>query len=260
MKKTVLVLALLAGIVAFVLFAYKVKKTNDEKKAALKLPPAATPPIVSGAGIAGPNNGLYDPKSGSGLAAIERRAMELQGAVNELAAIKSGLSVNADGLKNVQYIGDFIATNIATSTGGAGLELLPLILSPSQKATIKTVAELTYKGPGYWSTLERIVNALKALRVSTGVSLLPENAYNPKDLNPIRNGVVIKLIRRDAVAKGRYDTGRITDGTEKLIADLNSFAQNWLSLSDQFSTAIKEKAISDLRASGWRFIGYDAPV
>ena len=82
---------------------------------------------------------------------------------------------------------------------------------------------------------------------------------DPNQLTPLQQLVGSKV---GGITKplGGIDTGKATAGTKKLLAQFSRLGQNWLSLSDEMTKEVSEKAIQDLRASGWRFIGYDAPV
>lgn len=263
MKKAIIITVVILAILATFWLARKVKDDGADKKVAdVKLPPAATPPIVSaGSGIvAAPQSGLYSTTTGTGGAAVEKRMAEISANPTAISELRETLPVSTEIFKGVEYIAPFLLTNIAQSTAGAGVEKLPLLLTSQQRTAVKTLSELTYKGPGYWPTLERVVNACKSVLDTTGVRLLVQDMYNPKDLNNIRNYVVITLIRKDAIRNGKYDTGRLTDGTEKLVSDISTFGRSWYALSQAMQTAVKERAIADLRQSGWRFTGYDSPV
>ena len=263
MKKAIIITVVILAILATFWLARKVKDDGADKNAAdVKLPPASTPPIVSaGSGIVStPQSGLYSTATGTGGAAVEKRMAEISANPTAVSELRETLPVSTEIFNGVEYVAPFLLTNIAQSTAGAGVEKMPLLLTSQQRTAVKTLSELTYKGPGYWSTLERIVNACKSVLDTTGVRLLAPEMYNPKALDPIRNGVVITLIRKDAIRNGKYDTGRITGATEKLVSDVSRFGQNWYMLAEMMQTAVKEKAIADLRQSGWRFTGYDSPV
>lgn len=260
MKKAAVVLLLII-IAAFV--AYRWQKRIAEKAAGapkIPLPPAATPPILPGASQQpqpGTLAGLYSTDSGPGAAAIQKRVSDIKENPDAAAAIRLEVAPDTAFLSGLAYLGQKITANIGAGMAAAGLDAVPVFLDNKQTAAVSGMAALTYVPPGYWSTLERVTNSAKSVADQTGVTVLAAGMYDPKNLNPIKNDL-LTVIRPDA--KGKGAAGAATDATKKLVADVSRFAQNWLAVSSAANLAAREKAISDLRASGWRFIGYDTPL
>lgn len=278
MKRAILIFALLSILAAAGFFAYKLyqkdgsedgEKADDGKDTGPKLPPASTPPTFPVGGITAGGSGvttttapagnLYQTDAGPGGAAVAKRVAEIQGSPAALAAIRAKVDVSGGLLAGVEYVPGMIESEIAGSTGAAGLEKLPLLLTSVQRQAVAGLAGLTYSGPGYWADLKKMANSLAAVKASTGVSILPAQYMDPNQLTPLQQLVGSKV---GSITKplGGIDTGKATAGTKKLLAQFGRLGQNWLNLSDEMTKEVEEKAIQDLRASGWRFVGYDAPV
>lgn len=271
MKKTVIVLLIIAAAGALIWWL----KNNLQKIGVIKdgtgpaipstatlpivLPPTQTPPInapiLSPGGV---SSGLYQTDSGPGRAAIERRVNELIDAGFASAQATATLNPTVSLFDGVQYMAPYFLQNIAASTGAAGAENVPLILNSAQRAALSAASQLKYIGPGFWADLGRVANAAIGVRKETGVRFLGENDYDPKNLDPYKRQV---LPRYTAIKinPGQKDTGENTKGTQRLINDVSQLAKNWITLSDLAVKITREKAIQDLRQTGWRFVGYDSP-
>jgi len=255
--KKALITILVISVIAFAVYYFLPKQQKEKLFGAKKeadLPPAATPPISQG--IAAPASGLYETDSGVGKAAVEKRQREILENENSLQSVLQSVDPAATFFDGTEKAAPFFVTQVSQSTGGAGVEFVPFVLSPSKISAIESLKNLTYQGPGYWDTLKRVVNAANTVREKTGVRILAENMYNAGDLNPVRNDLVHKYIRPD---KKKDDAGAIGDGTQKLVKYLNALAANWLQIASEVQNESRQKAIQDLRQSGWRFVGYDSP-
>ena len=257
MKKTIITVAVLVAIALVGWWAYDLrrKKSAPEKKT-VPLPPVATPPIQGVTTAPGDTvGGLYLPDQGSGKAAIEKRISDIEASDLVHAEIVPALNPTANLFKGLLSLAPQIGNAVSASTGGAGAENVPFALSSAQSAAITALAGVKRDSPGYWDTLKKLVNAATAVRTTTGVAIMPDEAYNAKDLNYVRN----KFVALTEPPIGNPSGGTWTRQTEKTVADTAQFAKNWLALAENVKTAIRERAISDLRKSGWKFVGYDAP-
>lgn len=257
MKKTVLIIVLVVAVIAFAVWWKYIKPSggtkSDTKKDSTPIK-ATDPPKVPGDSA----GGLFSPDTGAGGVAVQKRMNEILQNKDAYAAAIAPVNAQDELFSGVEYIRPVLESNIAQSTGGSGIELMPLILSPSKTASVKALTDLRYLGPGYWEDLERVVNSAVSIKSNIGVRIFESTDYNPKDLNMPRQNLLM-LIRPDGIRKGKYDTGRMGDAIQKLIKDLNQFGKNWIGLNDKAKDAVKNAAVSDLRATGWKFIGFDSP-
>lgn len=268
MKGKILVIILIVVLVAVSYFAYDLWKKKGAEKDPLKtpdsatpplqpLPPAPTPPATSPT-VAAPTGGLYAVDSGAGQIAVQKREDDLRKAGFFASVAAPQLNATTALFAGTEYgLQNYLLPNIAASTSAAGAERVPLDLTGQQRTAVKAFADLKYIGPGFWADVLNICNAAINLRSQTGVRIFGENGYNTKDLNYYKYEVIPFMA---GLRGGTNDTGKNTKGTQYLIKDLARFGQNWLGLSDAANKMLKEQAVQDLRASGWRFVGYDAPV
>ena len=173
MKRAIIVFALLSILAVAGFFAYKLyaksgsdddEKTDSGKGGGPKLPPASTPPTFppaggitaggSGVTTTAPVASLYATDSGPGGAAVAMRVAEIQGNPAALAAIRAKVDVAGGLLAGVEYVPGMVESEIAGSTGAAGLEKMPLLLTSVQRQAVAGLAGLTYSGPGYWADLK----------------------------------------------------------------------------------------------------------
>lgn len=265
MKQFLITIAVLIAVALLGWGAHSLYKKDGEKDGDDKTPDSATPPIVplppapppptpTVSGPTSPVGGLYNIDSGAGLLAIDKRKKDLI-AAGFSETIVNSLNPTAAIFAGVEYFAPFLLQNVSFSTGAAGAEKMPYLLSTAQKNAVRALADLKYVGSGYWQQLGTLVQACVNVRAQTGVSLLMEDMYNTGNLNPIRNNAIWQY----AGVKSGTDTGQNTKGSERMYGDYNSFAKNWLSLAKKAEESLTETAIQELRATGWKFVGYDAP-
>lgn len=217
------------------------------------LPPA---PPVSTAGGAPPPAMLYGTDTGAGGAAVKARMLEVQGNGPAMAEIR--LSIQSDKtMRNgvPSGVADFTATQVSMSTGGAGFTNIPVPLTATGREAVEGMTALKYVSGAtdYWPTLHQITQALTRVRTATGVAFLKDSMYS-QNMNFIRNEFLVPYL------SGNLDEKRMRTGAETMVNGLVQLAKNWLALSELAEKAVKEKAVQDLRASGWKFIGYDQPA
>lgn len=255
MQRVLIILLIICGVAAGLwLFARKAA----DKNAPLPPAPPPPPPQTGGASSQAGPGGLFSTDQGPGADAVRQRMSEIATKTSRVADdIAPGLDITRRIVQGVQYLPDFLLANISTSTGRVGATGIPLILSAQNRQAVKALSEIQYlKAANYWPSLEIIVNAASEIKNALGVRILEDNMYNKKDLNPIRNEMVIRFTGIDF----DYKNDNVKKGVERAILDINQFGKNWLSLAAQADAALKDEAVKDLRASGWKFIGYDSPT
>lgn len=268
MKKTIITVAVVVLIAAFGWLAYDLRRKGKAfgpgTKGTVPLPPAATPPIQltnttggTAAATDGPAPGLFYTDKGAGGLAVTKRMGEIRQAGLVQSEIVPALNPTTAMFAGMQYVSGPVSDFIALSTKGAGAENVPFLLTTKMRAAITPLATLSRTGSGFWKALEKLVNTATTIKEATGVAILGEDMYNPKDLNNLRNMTSLYAARD---LKEPRSAGASTKAVERTLSDYNRLAQNWLTLADQTETALRERAIQDLRTTGWRFGGYDAPA
>lgn len=260
-KTTIAIIAIAAALVAWFLYARTKRDTSGAKQSPIQ--PPQPPPTGET-----PNLGLFPTDSGAGQIAINKRVAEIK---QNREAFLSAISIVPRGTLffGVDTLGPTFAENIGESKGGTFPSALPVgNLTSEEKSAIAGLDGLKWFGSSYWENYKKIGTALVALQNATGVRLLSKQAYdgfrkNPADLNAIRQETVNAVDPSAFTSKpgggSKWTNYKVDNVVKSTIEQVKAFAANWLSVNEQAEKAVREAAISQLRESGWRFVGYDAP-
>jgi hypothetical protein len=257
MKKVLIgAIAIFVALAAW--FWYAKNRTKTSGSAQQPLPPATKPDAQP------TNAGLFDPQQGAAKIAIDRRVSEIKENRNAFLSAISAVP-RATALNGVNNLRDVFVENIGQSTGQTGLGGLPIgNLTPDQARAISGLSDLEWFGSSYWDNYKKIATALKDVQGLTNVRLFSLPTYaafskSPPDLNQIR-AETVGVIDPSAVTSKSVTNYKVDNVVKSTINQTVNFAKNWLALNTQAENAVKEAAINQLRDSGWRFVGYDAPA
>ena len=248
MKKETLLYSALAFFVLLILFRGRIKSIFKPTQVTAVLPPAPPAPAAAQGGTQPPAGQLFNAAEGLGLQAVNARMKQVFESPSRRAA-----ALNQSGASNVLYRGmrytDDMKAAMTTIFGAANsVPIAPRELEPGYNDRLESWQSL----PGFERTtaangiqkafeLWRPAFKFEALGVDFWPAQLPaliEAGAFPASGNSDRN----RSERYDAFTRDAVVLGKNIIVAGKLLAD-----------------SLKEQAIQDLRASGWRFIGYDTP-
>lgn len=235
-----LAISAIAAAVYFFVFHEKEKKESEQPPK-----PAEKPPINA---VAPTVPKLYSTDAGEGKSAIIARMKEIFN-----SAEKDTIRQNS-GLFEKLYVGltypNGVKQAVTASQGHPyNIEIVPDTISINQKARIEAVKATE----GFEKITSR--NGVDFAKTAwEGVASWPE--FNimlwPAQLpNLIETGAFGEPTRADANRSERYDA---------YTTDLKRLVDNMQLIRQSMETALRAKAIEDLRASGWKFIGIDQPA
>lgn len=213
--------------------------------------PPATEPLVQGpTEQPQANNILYDTETGQGGAAVKQRMRSVWSNATEREAL-----IARSGLINQAYQGLKYPTGIQNAMAGifgaaSRLPLVPDSIEPSYSTRAKEwnsvpdFETLTASQGGdptqAFSTWKAALNLQDA-----GLNFWPPNILaliEAQEFGPINRG------DRNRSEKYREFTN-----------DMKVLGQNIAFINKKLDELVKDKAIADLRAAGWNFLGYDTP-
>lgn len=242
------------GIVGVAVWYFTRKKAASVPASTLPPLGTATPPI-NGAGL---NSGPTSTSTGTGLAAINRRISEIL-ASSAWELIQSQVRANLDILTGVSsvkksYYNQNISRDPITSAKN-----VPLNLSPAQKQALESFKTIDPISGGGVSGGRVVTENLRA------ANQILFNALNTCYVGgPELEGQFV--FDTEVICQGYQNCGKdyksvytteIGNGAKKAADDMRKMSTNWLNGVSTFENNVKSKAIEDLRAAGWRFIGYD---
>lgn len=225
MKKTIL---LIGGIVAALVGISAISKRNKEKEET-ELPPIAEPPKVE-------NQKPLDPLSGEGLKAINTRMKSLHN-----SSYKGELLSNMD---SNWYGGLDWKTDFQQFVQGEFGDAYPIDLVKLDSNYLKFLESI-------YSQTDLVTdgNYDKDLARWGSISKYKDIDLFPSSLRPkyIENGLFKSSGDGDRNRSERYSS---------FAADLMTFANNLTAINKSYEQNLRNQAISDLIASGYKFIGY----
>lgn len=244
MKKTLLVL-LLFGVSAAIYYYFFVRKKPETEK--VKELSAPEPPPK--------NNSIADPNAGLGLAAIERRIAEIRGTEAD-RKIQNDILANYDILRGVadfkrSYYNQNISRDPITSA-----KSVPLNIGQKGRAALSNFLNID-RSAGQ-DTTKNLYSANQQMMEEIGTCFVG----NPELSNQ-------REFDKQTLCQGYANCGKnykyldnswskyLKDAAAKMADDMKKIASNWLEISNLYDLEIRSKAINDLRASGWAFIGFD---
>ena len=242
---------IILGIAIFGIFGYLIywfatrKKTGTDTE---NEPLPLAPPAETGGGQ------LAQTDSGAGLAAINRRIGEIMG-TQEAREIEAKVRAQTDILTGVAdqrkgYYNASLARSPITSAKN-----VPFNLSQAQKDALLAFQNISMSSSDL-SGIERLRGANRELFSAIGTAFVGNAELDNTD-EFIRQ--LICQRNQDCGKKYRdmYAGPNIRNGGEKINQDFAKMSGAWYTASNQFNEAVKQKAISDLRGSGWKFVGFD---
>lgn len=252
MKKDNLVYAAFAVFVLALLFRGKLqsvlKKAGLAAQGASPLPPAAVPPQGQPAGQPGAQQQLYDADSGIGAQAIQNRMRQI---FNSAARRQS--TIQASGAPGslytaMKYPEDMRAAMATVFGSAAAVPIVPPSFEPAYIDRLDTWQSL----PGFERTTRGsgIEKAFQIWRPALEFSDLGVNFWPSQLPTLIEAGAFKSSGPADRDRSERYDA---------FTEDMKILGQNIIRASRDYEEFLKAEAIQDLRATGWAFVGYDAP-
>lgn len=244
--KIILIVAVI-GVVGYAVYYFFFKrKAADNSKEPTAPPPTATPPINI--------TGLSDPNQGAGGAAIARRIDELMKS-NVKTGIQDDVRAQVNILTGVSdakraYYDQNISREPITSARN-----VPFALNELQKSALKAFTTIDTSGGGA-NVADNLLGANRQLLAAMDTTFIG----NPELQN--RTEFMKQVYCQGYVNCGKkyHNLGSHPNmllGGQKAGADMSLMANTWLSGAELFEANMRERAISDLRAQGWKFTGFD---
>lgn len=146
----------------------------------------------------------------------------------------------------------------AIDKDGHNIYELPLPVNGKQKAALKNAQEIQYSDAvDQWANMTKATNALYEIKDVFGFRVLDEKSEASLEVlrNDFFNGVYGSVPKNKKKINGE-DFKNWVKGFQ---SDVRRFAKNYQAGSDAVNDFLTQKAINDLRASGWKFIGFDQP-
>lgn len=244
----VLLGVLLAAVLAFLIWYFTRKKaTVDENgNATAPPPPTATPPIQGA-------TGLQDTETGAAKAAIDRRISELKKS-NVAAQIELECQQEIDILKGVTaskvaYYNQNISRPPITSA-----KKVPLNLSTFQRSALTSF--LTIDGSQRLATADNLLGANRQMFSEFSTCYIGGPELENRD-NFIRQVYCQGYVDCGKKYKEMLHQPALLGGGQKATEDMGKMSSAWLAGADLYEARIRTRAIEDLRAAGWRFVGFD---
>jgi len=212
--------------------------------------PAPAPTPNQGATIAD----LYDADSGTGKAAVDLRIQKLlANGYGETVATGLGFQdALFSGVKAGNKMKDAILKD------GHKLYQLPLPVSNKQKNVLIGIQDIKYSaGLSSWDNMAKVTNSFFDLKKEANFRVFLNGVEG--NLENIRNKFFDGVYGKIPSNKKKIEEPQMRQWVEQFQNDARQFASNYLALSEKAADTLREKAIADLRASGWKFVGYDAP-
>lgn len=199
---------------------------------------------------------LYDIDSGAGLAAINKRIAQIY---KDKAKLMSSLTANGvenDPYKNLTYKSSW--QNLVGDKFGGAFDYIPppLAVKPKALQVLRATAEmeptfeLRHQQRGFDEALQDLLR-FADLREAGGPLLISSLDENTEP-------VIRQIVTGYFGDSSRADKNR-SETYDQFEQDLKKIAANWLEMQKQVEAALTLSAIEDLRASGWKFFGYDQP-
>lgn len=253
-SKDYIIIGLALGLIVLLVYLLQNKAKVNLSEMDLGLEGAEGPPAVDS--TEGPNeqpqtnNILYDTETGQGGAAVKQRMKSIWSNAAERENI-----INRSGLMNQVYQGlkypSGLKNAMASIFGAASrLPLVPDSIEPSYSTRAKEwnsvpdFETLTASQGG--DPTEAFATWKSALNLQdAGLNFWPPNLpalIEAQEFGPINRG-----------DKNRSEKYR------EFTNDMKVLGQNIAFSNKKLDELVKDKAIADLRAAGWNFLGYDSP-
>lgn len=146
----------------------------------------------------------------------------------------------------------------AVQKDGRKIYQLPLPLNNKQKVILSDMAKLSYsEGVSPWDNIAKVTSGFADFKKESSIRFFPDGIEG--NLEAIRNKWFDGIYGKVPANKKKIDNQQMKTWVSQFVDDSRTFASNYLAASEAAQNWLREKAISDLRASGWKFIGYDQP-
>ena len=165
------------------------------------------------------------------------------------------------GFANALFVGVKAAPKMlnALSADSQNVYELPLPVSNKQKAALANAQSVSYSDSvDQWANLKKGTDALFEIKDNFGFRLL--DAKSEASLEVLRNDFFNGVYGSIPGNKKKISGDQFKEWVKAFQNDVRTFAANYQKGSDAVNAYLREKAIDDLRQSGWKFLGYDQPV
>ena len=249
-KDILLVAAVLFAVLAIVYaMQNKVKMSSADDKAPLDAPPSPPyRPATGGPPGQSPTDSpvLYDTETGEGGAAVQQRMKSIWAN----ASARNEVTANS-GLLNRVYAGLTYPTGIKNAMAAifgssSALPLAPVTIEPSYSRRAKE-----WQNVPDFETLTNtsgIETAFSAWKTALDLKEVGLNFWPPNLPSLIEAKEFGNINRGD---KNRSEKYREFTNDMRVLGDNIAYANT------QIDEIVKDRAIADLRAAGWKFIGFD---
>lgn len=232
--------AIAAAVYYFVFMKKETKETQQPPKPAEKPPVSAANPVTA--------SKLYSTDAGEGKEAIIARMKEIFNSSGK-EAIRQNSGLFEKLYTGLTYPNGMKQAVTASQGQPYNVEIVPDTVSINQKARIEAVKategfeKITSKnGFDFAQTSWQSVTTWPEFNINLWPAQLP---------NLIETGAFGQTTRADANRSQQYDN---------YTADLKRLVDNMQRIRETFESELRSKAINDLRASGWKFVGMDQPT
>jgi len=248
-ERDILLISLLLGAVVLIAFLLRKRTASASEETIFELGGAAGPPPADVSPQPDPSQPivLYDTETGEGGAAVQQRIKTIW----QNAAARNEL-INSSGLLNRVYQGLQYPAGIKNAMAGvfgssSAIPIIPDSLDPAYSQRLQEWKDVTdFEAITSTSGIDQAFSAWKnALNlVSQGLDFWPPNIsilIEAKEFGEINRG--------DRNRSERY---------QAFTNDMRKVGENLALANSKMDEIVRDRAIADLRAAGWNFIGYDA--
>lgn len=237
-----------------VLYWFITKRNQPEELPAAQAPPLPiAPPGSNGTTSTGSPSTvpILDPDSSPALEAINNRVLSIYSNQSAREAVYTANQIRAGIFDGIRYRQGIIAvlSEVLPDRNPLNIPIIPPAINLEYQQRLKTLQEVN----GYEAIVRNSSNDVSAKQTWANASDMGSAGFSFWPAKPVIDAIMNQGLFYVSGPADRNQSERFDSYT----TDLKRLAKNIEEANRKAQDALRTKAIQDLRAAGWRFVGFD---